>query len=381
MPTPPAAADAAGLRYVSDGAPGLRRVRSGRGFRYVSADGRPVREKETLRRIRSLVIPPAWRDVWICPSPQGHIQAVGRDARGRKQYRYHPRWRVVRDEAKYERLVAFAHRLPPLRARVDADLRRAGLPREKVLAAIVRLLETTLIRVGNDEYARHNRSYGLTTLKDRHADVSRGRIAFRFRGKAGKAHTIRLDDPRLARIVKRCQDLPGEELFQYLDEDGSVCDVESGDVNDYLRAITAQDFTAKDFRTWAGTVLAAWALAGRRTFTTQAQARTNVRRAVEEVADRLGNTVAVCRKCYVHPAVFASYLDGTLARALRGPSEREPPRRGLSRRERAVLALLSKKVSGARRTSPRAARRSRRLSPRIRAGGRYARAGRPAARA
>jgi DNA topoisomerase-1 len=381
MPAPPAAARAAGLRYVNGGDPGLRRVRAGRGFRYVDADGRPVREASTLARIRALAVPPAWRDVWICSSPQGHIQAVGRDRRGRKQYRYHPRWRAVRDEAKYERMLAFAQTLPELRAQIDADLRRAGLPREKVLATVVRLLEATLIRVGNDEYARHNRSYGLTTMKDRHADVSAHRIEFRFRGKSGRTHVVGVADPRLARIVRKCQELPGEELFQYLDRAGRVRDVQSGDVNDYLRAITRRDFTAKDFRTWAGTVLAAWALAEGRTFTTKTQARKNVGRAVEAVASRLGNTVAVCRKCYIHPGVLDSYLDGSLARALRSAAEgvrREA--RGLSRREAAVLALLSKRLAQeSRKTAPRAARRSRPVSGRrIRSRGRYARSARRA---
>jgi DNA topoisomerase I len=362
MQTPQAAASAAGLRYVADGAPGIRRVRAGGGFRYLDAQGRPVRDPQVRARIRALAIPPAWTDVWICPSPHGHIQAVGRDQRRRKQYRYHARWREVRDEAKYERMLGFAGALPALRAQVERDLARRGLPREKVLAAVVRLLEATLIRVGNDEYATQNRSYGLTTMRDRHAQVSGASIEFRFRGKSGKTHVVGIEDRRLGRIVKRCQDLPGEELFQYVDDDGAVQDVQSGDVNDYLRSLTGQDFTAKDFRTWAGTVLAAWALAELRVFGSATQARKNIVQAIERVAARLGNTTAVCRKCYVHPAVIDSYLDGTLVEALRVRAGRELKRTPeLTREEIAVLALLHKRLTTeSRLRHPRAARRSRR---------------------
>jgi DNA topoisomerase-1 len=358
-PEPPLAAASAGLRYVSDADPGLRRLRRGRGFRYVAPDGRAVTDAATLARIRSLAIPPAWRDVWICPAPNGHIQAVGRDQKRRKQYRYHPRWRAVRDEAKYERMIAFAQALPRVRARVQKDLARPGLPREKVLATVIALLEKTLIRVGNDEYARQNRSYGLTTMLDRHARIRGGRIEFRFRGKSGKVHAIDLADPRLSRIVKRCQELPGEQLLQYVDDDGVVRDVESGDVNEYLREVTGRDFTAKDFRTWAGTVLAAWALSELTAFGSRTQARKNMVRAVERVAGRLGNTTAVCRKCYVHPAVFDTYLDGTLAEALQAKAGRELREvRSLSREEIAVLALLMKRLQREARR-PRAARKSR----------------------
>jgi DNA topoisomerase-1 len=277
-------------------------------------------------------------------------------------------------------MIAFAQALPGLRAALERDLSRAGLPREKVLAAVVRLLETTLIRVGNDEYARQNRSYGLTTLRDRHAAIHGDHVEFRFRGKAGKTHTIGLRDRRLARIVKRCQDLPGEELFQYVDAGGNVCDVESGDVNEYLRAITRHDFTAKDFRTWAGTVLAAWALAELRADRSKTAARKNIVRAVEHVSQRLGNTPAICRKCYVHPAVFDSYLDGTLVAALRARAVREQRRPGLSSEERAVLALLSKRLAAEARRRPLAARRSSGRKA-LRAAGRCAPAGRPAVRA
>jgi DNA topoisomerase-1 len=310
-PDPVESARSAGLRYVSDGRPGIRRIRAGKGFRYVKADGKPVRDAATLARIRSLVIPPAWTKVWICALENGHLQATGRDARGRKQYRYHPCWRATRDETKYDRIFAFGRALPAIRARVDADLRRHGLPREKVLATVVRLLETTLIRVGNEEYARENNSYGLTTLQNRHVRVTGETVHFAFRGKSGVRHRIDVRDGRLARVVKRCHDLPGLELFQYLDADGERRSLDSADINDYLRAIGGQEFTAKDFRTWAGTVLAAQALRNLVDFDTQAQAKRNVVAAVQAVAERLGNTVAVCRKCYVHPAVFEAYFDGS----------------------------------------------------------------------
>jgi DNA topoisomerase I len=316
-PTDPIhAARTAGLRYVSDGGPGIRRLSSGRGFRYVGPDGKAVRDAEALARIRSLAIPPAWTDVWICPRADGHLQATGRDARGRKQYRYHPRWREVRDGTKYDRMVAFALALPRLRARIDEDLRRRGLPREKVLAAVVRLLETTHIRVGNDEYAKQNGSYGLTTLRDRHADIDGATVRFRFRGKSGVRHDVALTDRRLARVVGRCQELPGQELFQYVDDDGQVRDVTSADVNDYLRDMTGQEFTAKDFRTWAATVLAAHTLVGFEAASSQTEAKRKIVAAVAAVAERLGNSKAVCRKCYIHPAVFDAYLDGSLAGAI-----------------------------------------------------------------
>jgi DNA topoisomerase-1 len=292
------------------------------------------------------VIPPAWQDVWICPDPRGHLQATGRDARGRKQYRYHPRWREVRDETKYYRLIGFAQILPSVRRRTDADLRRQGLPKEKVLAAVVQLLEKTLIRVGNDEYARQNRSFGLTTLRDGHVEVSGARLTFAFRGKSGVEHEVDLDDRRLARVVKACRDLPGYELFQYLDEDGKRQTIGSSDVNEYLRKITGQDFTSKDFRTWAGTVLAAQLLKGFEQFESDAQAKRNVVQTIEAVSKRLGNTKAVCRKCYIHPAVLESYFE----RALVQNGSPRPRRFGhglgaLSDAECAVLNLLQRRLA------------------------------------
>jgi DNA topoisomerase-1 len=370
------AAHSAGLHYVNDTDPGIRRVRSGNGFGYVGPRGKPVRDAATLRRIRSLVIPPAWTDVWICRDARGHIQATGRDDRGRKQYRYHSRWSAERDATKYHRMIAFAQALPRVRARVSRDLRRPGLPREKVLAAVVRLLETTLARVGNDEYARQNRSFGLTTMHDRHARVRGGKVHFEFRGKSGVRHTIDLHDRRLARIVKRCQDLPGQELFQYEDAGGRVRDVTSTDVNAYLRAIAGEEFTAKDFRTWAGTVLCARVLRGFEAVGSQTQAKKNVVRAIETVADRLGNTRAVCRKCYVHPAVIDAYLDENLRQVLTRQvrAEVEESLRRLRREEAAVLDFLEKALapqdadragrSGTvTRTVPSAARTLRRRRP------------------
>jgi DNA topoisomerase-1 len=340
------AARAAGLRYVRDDRPGLRRLGCGKGFRYLDPEGRPVRDADTLRRIRSLAIPPAWSNVWICDLPHGHLQATGRDDRGRKQYRYHSRWRAVRDETKYDRLIAFGQALPRLRARVEADLAQPGLPRSKVLATVVRLLETTLIRVGNEEYARSNGSFGLTTLRDRHVQVEGATVHFAFRGKSGVRHRIDVQDRRLAQIVRRCRDLPGQELFQYLDEEGVRHAVDSADVNEYLRETTGQEFTAKDFRTLAGTILAAKALQEFTAFDSQAQAKRNVVAAIEAVARRLGNTPAVCRKCYVHPAVVDAYLDGSLLRGLRQRVEQElsgGPHE-LSPEEAAVLAFLQERL-------------------------------------
>jgi len=304
------AARSAGLRFVSDDGPGIRRHRAGRGFKYAGVSGRALTDARTLARIRSLAVPPAWTDVWICPDPRGHIQATGRDAKGRKQYRYHRRWRETRDETKYDRLLDFGRSLPRIRERVQRDLARRGLPREKVLATVLRLLEKTLIRVGNEEYARANRSFGLTTLNNRHVTVRGRRIHFRFRGKSGKAHEFGIEDAELSRIVKRCQELPGQDLFQYEDRRRRRHAVGSGDVNAYLAEASGGDFTAKDFRTWAGTVLAAQALAQLARFKSQTEAKRNVLRAIECVASRLGNTKAVCRKAYIHPAIFAAYMDG-----------------------------------------------------------------------
>ncbi len=348
LPEPDAsdAAQEAGLQYVTDAEPGIGRRRAGRGFVYIGPNGKRVSDKTKLQWIRSLAIPPAWADVWICTSQRGHLQATGRDARGRKQYRYHPDWHSARDDVKYERMVAFGHALPAIRRRVDADLRRHGLPRERVLAAVVRLLEKSRLRVGNEEYARENRSFGLTTLQERHAEVSTRRIRFRFRGKGGKVSEVELSDARLARIVARCQELPGQELFAYLDEDGEVRSVGSSDVNAYLREISGQDFTAKDFRTWAGTVLAAWALHELQDVDSAAQAKRNVVRAIERVAERLGNTPAVSRKSYVHPEVIDAYLDGDVVRDARRRVDRAltEDMDDLAPQEAAVLALLRQRL-------------------------------------
>ncbi len=348
---PVASAKTAGLRYVSDTQPGIRRQRSGSGFRYRNPDGTPVRDAETLTRIRSLVIPPAWSGVWICPSPNGHLQATGRDARGRKQSRYHPHWREVRDETKYERMMLFGAVLPGIRARVEHDLALPGLPREKILAAIVRLLETTFIRVGNTEYARTNHSYGLTTLRNRHVSVKSATVTFNFKGKSGVEHSIDLQDRRLARIVQRCRELPGYELFQYLDRDGTRHSIDAADVNEYLRQITEQDFTAKDFRTWAGTVLACSLLRGFEPADSETQAKKNVVAAIKTVAERLGNTPAVCRKCYVHPTVLESYLGGSMLKAFEEAVVRQVARgcdtqlESLREEELDVLHLLESRLT------------------------------------
>ncbi|HYT30642.1 MAG TPA: DNA topoisomerase IB [Actinomycetota bacterium] len=344
---PAQASREAGLRYVHDGMSGIRRMRSGRGFRYLDPQGRPIRDGAQLERVEALVIPPAWTDVWVCPSPRGHLQVTGRDARGRKQYRYHPEWRRIRDERKYDRMLAFATALPEIRRRTAADLERTGLPREKVLAAVVRLLETTLIRVGNDEYARENGSYGLTTLRDRHVGLDGGTVMFDFQGKGGKRHQVEVDDPRLAGILKRCRDLPGYELFQYVDEDGERRSIDSEDVNDYLREISGQGFTAKDFRTWAGTVIAAWALAEVGAFDSEAHAKRNIAAAVKRVAGHLGNTPAISRSSYIHPAVFDAYLDGSVLRRIRRRADERLGDRpeDLTAAETAVLALLRRRLA------------------------------------
>lgn len=338
-----AAAREAGLVYAQDSGPGIRRVRRGHGFHYLTPRGRPIRDRATLDRIKSLAIPPAWRDVWICPNAHGHLQATGRDHRGRKQFRYHPRWRAVRDESKFSHLVAFGKALPRIRARLRRDLKRSGLPREKVLATVVRLLEATLIRVGNEEYARHNGSYGLTTMRDRHARVRKDEIQFEFRGKSGVRHCVTLRNPRLARVVSRCQEIPGQELFQYLDEQGQRHPIESADVNEYLRSISGSDYTAKDFRTWAGTVLAIELLREAGPGKSPTAAKRNIVRAVESVAKRLGNTAAVCRKCYIHPGVLDAYLEGSLAksRAARDNGREAPTHR---QEEVELLKLLRKRA-------------------------------------
>ncbi len=333
MTAPLESARAASLRYVTDGAPGIRRRKAGAGFHYVDPSGSAVRDAATLRRIRSLAIPPAWADVWICPSPHGHLQATGRDARGRKQYRYHQRWRAVRDENKYGRLVQFGRALPRIRRAVTRDLARLGLARERVLATVVRLLETTLIRVGNEEYARANNSFGLTTLKNRHVAVRGERVHFRFRGKGGKAHTIAISDARLARLVRRIRELPGQEVFQYLDGHGRPVSVSSDDVNAYLRRVSGEDFTAKDFRTWAGTLEAARGLADQ-------DEPGDVTAVVGRVAAALGNTAAVARKCYIHPLVLEAWRNPALGgRWRRG--DRTASARGLSAEESALLRFLA----------------------------------------
>lgn len=345
---PMEAARLAHLRYVHDDRPGITRARRGKSFVYTAADGSRVSDEETLARIRSLAIPPAWTDVWICPLPAGHIQATGRDAKGRKQYRYHPRWREVRDETKYTKMILFGEALPKIRAAVEADLARPGLPREKVLATVVRLLEVTLIRVGNEEYAKKNESYGLTTLRNQHLDIEGSHLRFHFRGKSGKEHTIDVHDRRLAQIVRKCSELPGHELFQYLGEDGQRHAVESADVNAYLKEIAGDEFTAKDFRTWAGTVLAAHALQELQAFDTKTQAQKNIVAAIKTVAERLGNTPAVCRKCYVHPAVLGAYLDGGLVDTLVQKADEELGHIGsLPPAEAAVLMLLRRRLAAA----------------------------------
>lgn len=348
---PQASAKAARLRYVTDQAPGIRRVRNGGGFRYETPEGRSLSDAQHLARIRSLAIPPAWQDVWICADPRGHIQATGEDARGRKQYRYHAQWRVVRDETKYNKMLEFAHALPRIRARVQRDLARPGLPRAKVLAAVVRLLETTFIRVGNEEYARENRSYGLTTLRDKHADIRGETVSFEFRGKSGKAHTITLRDRRLAQIVRSCQALPGQELLQYIDDHGRVKDIDSADVNGYLHQVVGHEFTAKDFRTWAGTILAAATLQELGHFTNQRKAKRNVAEAVRRVSARLGNTPAVCRKSYIHPEVINAYLDGTLLAGLEWPVAWTWRR--LRPTEGSVVGFLSTRIGRPSRVSVR----------------------------
>lgn len=345
-PDPELSADEAGLRYVNDSQPGITRHGAGTGYFYRTPDGERITDKQAIQRITSLAIPPAWTDVWICVSPHGHLQATGRDARNRKQYRYHPKWREIRDETKYEHMIAFGAALPSIRDRVASDLGKQGLPREKVLAAIVRLLETTLIRIGNDQYAKENKSFGLTTMRDRHADISGSSVTFTYEGKSGIEHEVVLHDKRLATIVKRCQDLPGQELFQYVDEDGERQSIDSGDVNAYLKDISGEDFTAKDFRTWAGTVLAAESLAGFEAVDSDASAKQNVVKAIESVASRLGNTAAICRKCYVHPAIIDAYLDGHTVDTVRQQASKEissnletlPPE------EAAVLMLLNERL-------------------------------------
>jgi len=341
------AAESAGLRYVSDEQPGIRRRKAGKGFTYVKPGGSKVSDEATLKRIKTLAVPPAWTDVWICPHANGHIQATGRDAKGRKQYRYHARFREVRDGTKYEHMMAFAQALPAIRAKLKEHMALRGLPREKVLATVVHLLESTLIRVGNDDYVKQNKSYGLTTLRNKHVKVDGSELRFEFKGKSGKTWNLQVKDRRIAKIVRACQELPGQDLFQYIDEDGVQRDVTSADVNAYLKEITGKDVTAKDFRTWAGTVLAALALKEFETFDTQAKAKKNVRAAIERVASKLGNTPTICRKCYVHPEIMSSYVEGSLLLEVKKEVESElrEDLAGLKPEEAAVLSLLEARLN------------------------------------
>ena len=336
-------ARAAGLSYASDMEPGIRRFAKGTGFIYRGVDGKAVTDKAMLKRIRSLAIPPAWTDVWVCPTATGHVQATGRDARGRKQYRYHPDWQEYRDRNKYERMLDFARQLPRIRERLGEHMGQRGATREKVLATAVWLLDRTLIRVGNEEYAKENGSYGLTTLTSRHVDIEGSELRFHFKGKSGKTWRLRVKDRRIARIARSIQELPGQQLFKYVDDEGVVRSIGSSDVNEYLREIAGPDVSAKDFRTWAGTVLAAMALSAVGPFETKSQAKTNVSRAISAVAERLGNTPAVCRKCYIHPELIACYAEGVLPR-IAAADLSEVPATSLPKEEAAVLKLLERRL-------------------------------------
>ena len=344
---PRRAAASAGLSYVSDDSPGIRRRRSGKGFYYIDRSGTRISDPAIIERIQQLAIPPAYRDVWICRSANGHIQATGRDAKGRKQYRYHRRFRELRESGKYEHVIAFARMLPGIRKTVAQHLALNGMPRDKVLATVVHLLEATLIRIGNDGYARENESFGLTTLRNRHVAVEGSDIRFKFKGKSGKEWNLKIHDKRVAKIVRACQELPGQDLFQYIDDDGARRHITSQDVNAYLKTITGQDVTAKDFRTWTGTVLAALALAEFETFDSDAGAKRNIRAAIEAVSARLGNTPTICRKCYVHPEIVSSYLQGDLILEVKARVEAElrDNLKGLDAEEAAVLALLEGRLS------------------------------------
>ncbi len=333
-----------GLRYVSDAKPGFHRKKQGKHFIFFDNLGNRLRDDKEVIRIRKLAIPPAYKDVWICPYANGHIQATGIDAKGRKQYRYHAQWRAVRDATKFNHMLAFGEALPLIRATVRDHLGQRGLTREKVLASIVALLEKTLIRVGNEEYARDNQSYGLTTLRDEHVDVSGDTIRFRFKGKSNKEWNLKLSDRRIARVVRACTDIEGQDLFKYIDAEGTVHEIGSSDVNRYLRDITGQAFTAKDFRTWTGTVLAAMALQGFEACDNQAQAKKNVVAAIESVSKRLGNTPSVCRKCYVHPDVISTYLDGSLTGHLRAEIDAMEDANGLNADEQRVLRFLKSRL-------------------------------------
>src|SRR5437763_16346942 len=341
------AAEGAGLRYVSDDRPGYTRKANGEVFKWFDAEGKLIRDEQRLLRINRLAIPPAWNDVWVSPSPNGHIQATGRDARHRKQYLYHERWREARDENKYDRMIAFGKALPKIRRRVAKDLKLPGLPQNKVLATVMQLLERTFIRIGNEEYARENKSFGLTTMKDRHVEVKGSKLRFRFRGKSGREHEVDMTDRRVAKIVSKLQDLVGQDLFQYVDEGGEVRDITSQDVNEYLREITGEDFSAKDFRTWAGTILTAIALNAQEKFETKKQAKSNINTAIKAVAGILGNTPAICRKCYVHPAIFENYLDQKSIVGLQQMTEQALDKDDVDLRssDKAVLRSLEARLS------------------------------------
>ena len=341
-------ARAAGLAYATDADAGIRRVAKGTGFSYREPSGKLISDKDTLKRIRSLAIPPAWSDVWICSKENGHIQATGRDARGRKQYRYHPDWQDYRDRNKYERILDFAQALPRIRERVGKDMAKRGAQREKVLATVVCLLDKTLIRVGNNEYAKDNGSYGLTTLRARHLAIEGSELRFNFKGKSGKTWRLQMKDRRLARVARAIQELPGQQLFQYVDDDRVVRSIDSADVNNYLRDIAGEDVSAKDFRTWAGTVLAALALSAIGGFETKTQAKTNLRRAIAAVAERLGNTPTICRKCYVHPEIVACYLEGALPKII-VPDAGSQLVVSLPYEEGVVLRLLKRRLGRQRR--------------------------------
>jgi DNA topoisomerase-1 len=347
------AAQTAGLRYVCDSQPGIRRKKAGKGFIYLQPDGSKVVDKDVHKRIRSIVIPPAWQQVWICRFAHGHVQATGRDARGRKQYRYHSAFREIRESSKFEHMMMFARMLPIIRVTVREHMGLRGLPREKVLATVVHLLETTLIRVGNDDYAKHNESYGLTTLRNRHVAIEGSQLRFQFTGKGGKKWSVAIRDRRVAKIIRACQELPGQELLQYVDETGERRDVTSTDVNEYLHETTGENVTAKDFRTWGGTVLAALALRELEEFDSAAKAKKNIRAAIERVASRLGNTPTICRKCYIHPQVLTSYVEGSLLQEMKTEAERElrDELDGLSPQEAAVLASLRTRLESKTKTS------------------------------
>ena len=341
------AAEGAGLRYVSDDRPGYTRKSKGDDFEWLDAEGRVIRDEQRLLRLKRLAIPPAWADVWICPASNGHIQATGRDARRRKQYLYHERWREIRDENKYDRIISFGKALPKIRRRVAKDLKLLGLPRNKVLATVVQLLESTFIRIGNEEYARENKSFGLTTMKDRHVEVKGAKLRFRFRGKSGRDHEVDVTDGHIAKIISKLQDLAGQDLFQYVDEEGEIRNISSQDVNEYLREITGEDFTAKDFRTWAGTVLTAIGLKAQEQFENQKQAKSNINTAIKAVSKILGNTPAICRKCYVHPAVLESYLDQKSIDGLKQMTEDALEKEDVDLRssEAAVLKFLKSRLT------------------------------------